>query len=134
MTPDLINAMFETAGGTMVWLNVLAIRRDQQVKGIEPWAIALMTLWGCWNLWYYPHLGQWASFWGGLVIVSANVAGLWLAWVYRTCPVCEDRGFVIPLDHSVTVVPEQVRPDLPMAPLCPRCVTIMRPGSRLARW
>lgn len=80
--PDLINAFFECAGGLMHWTNVLALYRDKQIRGINLWATVFFNGWGFWNLWYYPHLGQWASFWGGLVIVSANSVWVWLAIRY----------------------------------------------------
>lgn len=37
---------------------------------------AVFTVWGVWNLAYYPALGQWLSFVGGVVLVAGN-----LAWV-----------------------------------------------------
>lgn len=82
MTPDLVNALFEGFGGLMHWTNVRAIYRDKQIRGVNVWATVLFNFWGAWNLWYYPHLGQWASFWGGLVIVSANSVWVWLALRY----------------------------------------------------
>jgi hypothetical protein len=38
-----------------------------------------------WNLYYYPHLDQWWSFAGGLVIVAANVLwiGLMVYYLWR---------------------------------------------------
>ena len=75
--PDIINGLFESIGGIMIWLNVLAILKDREVKGINWLTVVFFTSWGYWNLYYYPHLNQWASFLGGLVIVSGNTA-----WIY----------------------------------------------------
>lgn len=80
--PDLINGGFGAVGGVMHWINVMALVRDRQIKGVNVWAIVFFNAWGFWNLWYYPHLGQWASFTGGLIIVSANTAWVTLAFKY----------------------------------------------------
>ncbi len=80
---DLTNGSFEVLGGLCAWLNVLALRQDQNVRGVNELAVAVFTVWGFWNLYYYPSLGQWASFAGGLVIVTANVAWVALAIKYR---------------------------------------------------
>jgi hypothetical protein len=82
-TPDVVNGAFEVLGGLMIWLNVRALRRDRMVRGID-WRVTwFFTLWGFWNLFYYPSLDQWASFVGGLVIASGNVAWLALVIKYR---------------------------------------------------
>lgn len=81
--PDLINGFFESIGGIMIWFNVLAIMKDKEVKGINWWTVVFFTSWGYWNLWYYPYLNQWASFLGGLVIVSGNTAWIYLCMKYR---------------------------------------------------
>ena len=100
-TPDLINATFSVIAGNMLWINVYALAKDKQVKGVTFQSTVIMTLWGCWNLWYYPHLDQWASFWGGLSIVSANVVWLMLAWEYsRACPNCKGHGRVVTFDED----------------------------------
>lgn len=80
---DFINGFFEFAGGLMVWMNVLALYRDKKVMGVNIWATVLFNSWGFWNLYYYPSLGQWASFYGGLVIVSANSVWIFLAFKYQ---------------------------------------------------
>jgi hypothetical protein len=38
--------------------------------------IAFFTAWGWWNVMFYPALGQWCSFAGGLFMVAANAAWL----------------------------------------------------------
>lgn len=80
---DATNGAFEAIGGLMHWTNVMAIRRDQKVRGVNIAAFATFAAWGFWNLYYYPHLNQWASFAGGLIIVSANVCWVYFAWHYR---------------------------------------------------
>lgn len=77
MLPDLINGLFETIGGLSVWMHVFAALKAKKIVGVSRYAVAMLTLWGFWNLFYYPWLGQWWSFAGGLVIVSGNLAWLW---------------------------------------------------------
>ncbi len=75
--PDLINGLFEALGGFAILLHAKTLYRDKQVHGANWIATTFMTLWGVWNLYYYPHLGQWLSFAGGLFIVVANI--VWLS-------------------------------------------------------
>jgi hypothetical protein len=82
--PDLINGVFELGGGLLLfWFNVRAILRDKKVRGVHWAPVVWFDLWGYWNLFYYPHLGQMLSFMGGCIIVSANTVWLSLAWRYR---------------------------------------------------
>ena len=86
LTPDAVNGLFETLGAVAIWGNVRRILRDKQIKGID-WRVTLFfSAWGYWNLFYYPHLGQWFSFAGGLALVAGNTVWVALALKYR------DRG------------------------------------------
>lgn len=83
MSPDQINALFELVGGIFLWKNFAQLRKDKMLRGVHWVPIMFFASWGYWNLFYYPHLGQWWSFAGGLNIVAANTAWLVLAWKYR---------------------------------------------------
>lgn len=74
---DIVNGAFEAGGGLFVLNHCRALYRDKQTKGVSLLSTAVFTAWGFWNLYYYPHLGQWLSFAGGVLIVAANA--LWLA-------------------------------------------------------
>lgn len=76
MTPDLINGLFELAGSLLTWANVKRVYNDKGYAGIYLPAVIFFWSWGAWNCFYYPHLGQWWSFAGGVSLVIAN-----LAWV-----------------------------------------------------
>lgn len=76
MTPDQINGTFEFVGSLALWANVYRLHRDKQTRGVTWFATAFFMTWGYWNLFYYPHLDQWWSFWGGLSLVIANT--IWL--------------------------------------------------------
>lgn len=80
---DLGNGAFELLGGFSIWANVVRIRRDKKIRGVDWRITGFFTTWGFWNLWYYPSLGQWLSFSGGLVIVIANVVWLYYAIKYK---------------------------------------------------
>jgi hypothetical protein len=71
--PDLINGGYEFIGGIAVWYNVLAIIKDKGYAGVRISTMGFFTSWSLWNLYYYPHLHQWASFFGGLSIGIANL-------------------------------------------------------------
>lgn len=76
MTPDLVNGTFELAGAGMLWRNVFQLHRDKEVRGVAIGPTAFFFAWGCWNLYYYPTLGQVWSFVGGACLTLAN-----LVWV-----------------------------------------------------
>lgn len=75
--PDTVNGILEACSALFVMLNVRRLLIDRQVKGISWVAVVFFTAWGGWNLFYYPHLGQWLSFVGGIAVVAANA--VWLA-------------------------------------------------------
>ena len=75
--PDLVNGSLEFVGGCFLWLNVRAASRDKRFSGVRILPTAFFSLWGLWNLFFYPHLDQWASFAGGVNIVTANM--VWVA-------------------------------------------------------
>lgn len=83
MLGDVGNAAFELGGALLIWLNVRQLLRDRQIRGVF-WPVNLFyTLWGMWNLYYYPSLGQWLSFYAGLGVVLGNAAWCALAWRFR---------------------------------------------------
>ncbi len=80
---DGVNGAFELVSGLLLWNNVRILYRDKQVRGVSIVTTAVFALWGYWNLYYYPSLGQWLSLAGGLSVVLANTAWVGLAWRYR---------------------------------------------------
>src|SRR4029077_18168699 len=63
---DYINAAFESMAGVFVFLSAWRVYKDREVRGVSAWMVVFMLTWGLWNLYYYPSLGQWGSFYGGL--------------------------------------------------------------------
>jgi hypothetical protein len=74
---DIANGAFELAGGGFILLHILKLYADKSVAGVSWIAVAFFTIWGFWNLYYYPKLGQKASYWGGLFVAIMNT--IWLA-------------------------------------------------------
>lgn len=77
--PDLINGLFEAVGGITGFLNCWQLYKDKEVKGVVWQLTVFFSAWGLWNLYYYPLLGQWLSFWGGCLIVLSNT--VWVCQV-----------------------------------------------------
>lgn len=73
---DVINGLFEFLGAPFILLSVIKLYKQKQVKGVSWVHAVFFTIWGWWNLFYYPSLGQWISFAGGIAIVVTN--SLWL--------------------------------------------------------
>lgn len=70
--PDIINGTFECSGGFFCLLSILKLLKDRAVAGISWLHVSFFAGWGFWNLFYYPHLDQWWSFAGGLLLVITN--------------------------------------------------------------
>lgn len=78
--PDLVNGVFEGIGGFFIALSVIKLHRAKVVSGVSAVHVAFFSSWGFWNLFYYPHLDQWLSFWGGVLLVAVNC--VWLAQIF----------------------------------------------------
>ena len=70
--PDLFNASLEAVAGLFIGLSCWRLYNDKKVRGVNVITVGFFAFWGFWNLYYYPHLGQWLSFWGGIVVVTVN--------------------------------------------------------------
>ncbi len=79
---DLVNSLFEFCGAPFILVSVFKLHKDKVVKGVSWVHVLFFTLWGFWNLYYYPFLGQWLSFYGGIAIVSANAIWVGLLMYY----------------------------------------------------
>ncbi len=90
--PDIINGGCEIVGACLTFSNILRVRRDRGYAGVNASVVGFFLGWGLWNCFYYPHLGQWASFFGGALMVTANI--LWIAAMRYYGPIHRER----PLD------------------------------------
>ncbi len=73
LTPDVINGLFEFGGAAAITLSIRRVLKDKSVKGVSWIMLTFFAVWGLWNLFYYPHLDQWFSFWGGVALVVTNI-------------------------------------------------------------
>ena len=79
---DLTNAIFEVCGGLLIWLNVKALYKSKEVKGVDWRVSAFFFVWGIWNIYFYPSLDQWLSFWAGIWLAIANLIWVVMAIYY----------------------------------------------------
>jgi hypothetical protein len=76
---DLVNGAYELFGAPFIFLSVLKLYRDKSIRGVDFHHVGYFTSWGIWNLYYYPHLDQWASFIGGIATTLVN--SIWLGQI-----------------------------------------------------
>jgi hypothetical protein len=80
---DFINGMFEALAGLFVLNHCRVLYAHKSTRGVSILSTAFFTLWGIWNLYYYPALGQSLSFYGGLFVVAANALYVGMMMSYR---------------------------------------------------
>ncbi len=83
MTPDIVNSLFEAGAVFATGLSVGKLLHDKKVAGIHWLQVGFFTVWGLWNIVYYPMLGQWWSFSAGVGLVLMNALYLILLLKYR---------------------------------------------------
>ena len=101
MSGDLINGLFELFGGILMFGNCYKIWSDKQVRGSSVYIAFFFTSWGYWNLYYYPSLNQWLSFFGGVLIVIGNTIWVSFAVYYSQKELKEDYYSLIKKLKSV---------------------------------
>jgi len=74
---DNINGLYELLGGLFILMHCIRLYYDKKVRGVSIIAVMFFASWGVWNLYYYPFLGQWCSFLGGIILVLMNF--LWIS-------------------------------------------------------
>lgn len=79
MTYDLINGAFELVGAVATWANVIRLKRDRHVQGVNWLSMAFFAGWGFWNCAYYPSLHQLYSTIGGCFLAVGNLYWVTLA-------------------------------------------------------
>lgn len=79
---DVTNGLFELLGAGFIVLSIMRVLRDEKVRGVNWLHVGFFSLWGLWNLYYYPSLDQWWSLTGGVFIFLANTVWLTLLVYY----------------------------------------------------
>jgi hypothetical protein len=80
---DLINSLFEALAGFFILLHCRATYRAKSSAGVSLSATLFFFVWGGWNIYYYPSLGQTFSFIGGLGVFAANLLWIGMIVYYR---------------------------------------------------
>jgi len=70
---DLINALFEFCATLFVLNNCRVVLKHKFVSGVSVVSCAFFMLWGLWNVYYYPTLGQVYSFYCGVAVLVSNI-------------------------------------------------------------
>lgn len=89
---DLVNGLLELCGASLLFANVMAIRRDKVLKGVVWYPTLFFTVWSLWNLYFYPSLDQWLSFAGAILMAVANALWLGHVWYYWRKGQADDAG------------------------------------------
>ena len=71
--PDLINGIFEFSGGFFVLNHIRVLLKHKAVAGVSILSNVFFTSWAIWNIYYYNHLDQLLSWYGGMFLGSMNV-------------------------------------------------------------
>ena len=74
---DVINGGFEAFASVMILLNCVKTYQDKKVRGISLCSIVFFTIWGLWNVYFYPANGLKWSFIAGIAVVIVNI--IWVA-------------------------------------------------------
>lgn len=83
ISTDITNSVFESCGAICTWLNVRKLLKDKLVRGVD-WRLWIFyTLWGLWNILFYPINGFWFSWAAGIVLAMGSVIWVILAYKYR---------------------------------------------------
>lgn len=87
---DFINGTIEAFAGLFALNHCRVLYAHKESRGVSIVSAIFFTLWGFWNLYYYPHLNQMMSFYGGLFVVVANVIYVAMMVIYRQSALDED--------------------------------------------
>lgn len=77
ITPDMLNAIFEGGLSLFIFMSVWKLHKDKLLRGVFWPMVAFTMSWGYFNLWFYPVIDQWWSFFAGIAVVTSNT--IWLS-------------------------------------------------------
>lgn len=80
---DLINSLFELLSSLAIVNHIRILIKDKNVKGVSIVSTIFFTLWGFWNIFYYPSIGQTLSSLAGVLVCLANAVWVFLMIRYR---------------------------------------------------
>jgi hypothetical protein len=74
--------VLELVAGFFIAASCVRLYRDKKVRGVSVVHMAFYTVWGFWNLYFYPVIGAWLSFYGGIGVVITNTVWLFMMLYY----------------------------------------------------
>lgn len=82
MWVDVVNAGFEGLGAVLIWINVLRVRRDGAVRGVDWRVSAAWLVPSIWYAVYYAKLGHWFSLGAHSIMLLGSLVWVAHAVVY----------------------------------------------------
>jgi hypothetical protein len=83
---DLINGSLEMTGALLLLRNCHLLYQHKRVQGVSVATTAFFSIWGIWNLYFYPANHLWVSFAGGVCLAAVNMTWVTLALYYSRRP------------------------------------------------
>ncbi len=80
---DIINFCFCLFSGLLLWHNCYRLYKDKKVQGVSLSFMTFYMVWGFWNFYYYPSLGQWFSLIGTIFGATASAVWVVMAVYYK---------------------------------------------------
>ena len=78
----MINSIFEGGGALLLFMNIVRLYKDKQVRGFHWLPTLFFALWSVYNLFYYTHLNQMFSFAGACLMALFNMTFAIMAIYY----------------------------------------------------
>lgn len=80
---DWTMAAFELGAAFFQLFNIKALRRDKSLRGVSTLPTIFFTIWGCYNVYFYPATGNPITGIAAVLILIVNIYWLLLAYKYR---------------------------------------------------
>lgn len=100
ITKDAINGAFELLAGFFVLNHCRVLHAHKEVRGVSLASVLFFTLWGLWNLYYYPALHQPLSYYGGWFVVAANALYVGMMVSYRNAAAIDEHAIYLGADSA----------------------------------
>ena len=75
--------LIQVASAGFLSISVWQLFKAKMVRGVSAITVAFWVSWGLWDLYYFPHLGQWLAFWGGVCVTLMNSLYVFLICLYN---------------------------------------------------
>lgn len=69
---DQINSFFPFVGCFFILANIMKLREDQRVTGLQWYSPLFFYVGQCWNIYFMFTMGKWWSFFGGAALTLTS--------------------------------------------------------------